>query len=55
MVSKEVKVSGFFGEEFHPLCSYSDAAYLEGKILYTNTDKLVSNPKSVIPDKVGKR
>lgn len=39
-----MKVSGFFWEEFQQLGSYSGAAYLEGNVLYTNTDKLLSDP-----------
>lgn len=53
---------GPFGKNLNcsALCSYSDAAYLEGKILCKNTDELVSNPtapqlSSVISDKLGKR
>lgn len=44
MISNEMKVSGFFWEEFQQLGSYSGAAYLEGNVLYTNTDKLLSDP-----------
>lgn len=59
MSSNEIKVSGSFWEEFQSLCSYSDPAYLEEKILHKNTDELVSNPimpwiSSVISDKLGK-
>lgn len=58
MVSNEIKVSGSFWEEFKPLCSQSDAAYLEGKIQYKNADEPVSNPTAlqlspVISDKPG--
>lgn len=54
-----MKVFGSFWEKFQPLRSYSDAAYLEEKIPYKNTDELVSNPtmpwmSSVSSDKLGK-